>query len=221
MNTTVSDPQSSALVIFFVSIGVGFLLLALLVFIFHKGYSRQQNMVDIYMEPLVNARTLHSIHDYRKAAFAKSSYLLFKRATWAFVLFVLLATAFILYAYFYEGFDFSFWLNDTLFGIEPLNTTVWGMTLPYSFEQNYQYVFGWEQGLIVAWNVLTFISLFVILWQTQGYVARTHRILSKKGDDYLPKVAQYQTYSTNNIAVNNNLGGQTPYNPNTPNKPLY
>ncbi len=222
MNTTVSDPVSSALVIFFVAIGVGLLLLALLTFIFHKGYARQQNMVDIYMEPLVNARTLHSIHDYRKAAFAKSRFLLFKKATWAYVLLVLLAAAFILYAYLHENFDFSFWAEDSLFGIEVAGyTTVWGMNLPYYFEQDYEYVFGWEQGLVVAWNVLTFVTLFVILWQTQGFLARTHRILSKKGDDYLPKVAQYQTYSTNNIAVNNNFSGPKPYDPNTPSKPLY
>ncbi len=196
--------NSSAVIIFFMALTIGFAVWLTIIYLDLKVFKRQKNRVDIYMEPLVKAGTLHSLKDYRKAARLKSRYLLFHRTAVAVPLLLVAMVILVVFVFAVPGYD---WRRETFFGLVPLTTPVWGLNLWYGLEQDYRYAFvWWQSGITAIGNILALLSGLWLLGQAQGFWARARAIDSKGPDDYHLPLAPAPA---SEVQVQNNvIGGQ-------------
>lgn len=192
--------NTSAIVIFFVSLFLFLIVLTIIAEFDYKLIKKQAKEIDKYMQPLIDAKTLLTMGDYREAAKQKSIYLFFKRT---FVLVSIIIGLIVFYS-FYIGFAFSGYQNDlgenisnmkvwwmqTTFGVVPAytKTTLGGMDLIYGFyvSQVYEEIPMIHRIVTIVMNTFSFVVLLMYLYQVQGYVARFIRIRTKKSVDVIP-----------------------------------
>jgi len=181
--------NTSAIVIFFVTLFLGLIILTILAGWDFKLIKYQAKEIDKYMQPLIDAKTLLTMSNYREAAKQKSIYLLFKRT---FVLVIIILCLIIFYAFYIpfgckgyvlDGTEYSpssiFWLMSR-FGVTGAKTTtsLGGISLIYGFFTSALYTqipLALRVTTIVV-NLFSFIILLCFLYQVQGYVCRLIRI---------------------------------------------
>lgn len=191
--------NSSAIVFFFLFLFLGLLLLTVFAGFDFKLIKMQAKEIDKYMKPLVEAKTLSTLSNYREAAKQKSIYLYFKRS---FIPVSILLGLTIIYAFYipfgFKGYTLdsvaqspiSIWWIQTTFGMVParVQSSLGGMNLIYGFYSSplYEQIPLAMRVFTVLLNSITFLALLLFLYQTQGYVARFIRIFTRKEIDVIP-----------------------------------
>lgn len=214
--------NTSAIVIFFVSIFLFFIILTIIAEFDYKLIKKQSKEIDKYMQPLIDAKTLLTMGDYREAAKQKSLYLFFKRT---FVLISIIICLIVFYSLYITFAFFGYqtdlgenvsaikvWWMQTTFGVVPAytKTTLGGMNLIYGFyvSEVYEKIPLIHRIVTIVMNIFSLIVLLMYLYQVQGFVARFIRIMTKKSVDVIPVMRNpadnNSDNSNNNETTNNN-----------------
>lgn len=178
---------NQAITILFVSCFLAFLLCVVFGYLAVRGIKKQEKEVDSYMEPVIHYGLLHTEKDFKDCAKQKSNYLFHKRTR---ILFPILLVSIIILAILIPvGFNANNgktsaenYLLVSFFGITPQSAEVWGVTMWYDFVFSKEYTdlltngFGFQTILTPITNIVFLVSLSLLLFQIQGYVARCIRI---------------------------------------------